>query len=118
MDNSQNSIIKYFGCGTNRDLDMMAHMIGRKDIHGEPGKLFGYDLCVQRTMQFRDERPENSPIDISPRALILKVWGPDFEMYVSRPNPDGVISGIIWDITQEELELVREWELVDYGAQE
>ncbi len=39
-------------------------------------------------------------------------------MYVSRPNPDGVIYGTIWHITPEEFELVREWEMVDYGAQE
>ena len=34
------------------------------------------------------------------------------------PNPDGVIYGTVWDITLEEFELVREWEMVDYGAQE
>lgn len=118
MKNSKTKIIKYFGFGTNRDLDMMAHMIGRKDIVGELGRLLGYELCIQRGKQFRDEIPKTSPLKISPRTLIVRSWGPEFKMYVSRPNPDGIIYGTIWDITPEELELVREWEMVDYGAQE
>lgn len=118
MGNSRRNIIKYFGFGTNRDMEMMAHMIDRENLVGEPGRLFGYELCIQKAKQFRDIIPENSPLDISPRTIIMNTWGPDFEMYVSRPNPDGVIYGTIWDITSEEFELVREWELVDYGAQE
>lgn len=110
--------IKYFGFGTNRDIDMMAHIVGRKNISGEPGKLIGYELCILKGKQFRDIIPKTSPLNISPRTLIVNSWGPDFKMYVSRPNPDGVIYGTIWDITPEEFELVREWELVDYGAQE
>lgn len=118
MSDSKVKTIKYFGFGTNRDLDMMVHMVGRENIFGEPGKLMGYELCIQRGKQFRDEILKTSPLEISPRTLIVKSWGPEFEMYVSRPNPDGVIYGTIWDITPEEFELVREWEMVDYGAQE
>lgn len=118
MDNSKGDLIKYFGHGTNKDKDMMVHMIGRKNILGEPGMLIGYELCIQKGRQFRDTIPKTSPINVSPRAIIINSWGPDFEMYVSRPNPNGVIYGTIWDITSEEFELVREWELVDYGAQE
>jgi hypothetical protein len=110
--------IKYFGFGTNKDLEMMEHMIGRKNIQGEKGKLFGYELCVQRGAQFREEIPENSVLGISPRTLIVNSWGPEFKMYVSRPNPEGIIFGTIWDITEDEFQLVREWEMVDYGAQE
>lgn len=111
-------IVYYFGFGTNKDLDMMAHMIGRNDIKGEAGRLIGFDVCIQRADQFRTEIPETSPLPVAPKDLILNSWGPNFEMYVSRPNPEGVAYGTIWEITPEELELVREWELVDYGAQE
>ena len=45
--------MQYFGFGTNRDLEMMAHMIGREDISGEPIKLVGYELCTLRGKQFR-----------------------------------------------------------------
>ena len=118
MDNTKKTTINYFGFGTNCDLEMMQHMIGRDKIEGEPGRLMGYELCIQRADQFRTEIPDTSPVDISPRDLIMKGWGPKFEMFVSRPNPDGVIYGTIWKITPEELEYVREWEIVDYGAQE
>lgn len=118
MNNPQNSIIKYFGFGTNCDIEMMAHMIGRDNIRGESGKLIGYELGTLKAKRFNDNVPKNSPVDISARAILVKGWGPDFDMYVSRPNPNGVIYGTIWDITPDELALVREWELVDHGAQE
>lgn len=118
MTDSKTKTIKYFGFGTNRDLEMMAHMVGREDISGEPGKLIGYELCIQRGKQFRNEIPKTSSLGISPRTLVVNSWGPEFKMYVSRLNPDGVIYGTIWDITPEEFELTREWEMVDYGAQE
>jgi hypothetical protein len=118
MKTSNEKIIKYFGFGTNRDLEMMIHMIGREEISGEPGKLFGYELCIQKGEQFRDVIPKSSPLTISPRAFILKTMGPGFKMYVSRPNPNGIIYGTIWDITPEEFEFVREWEMVEYGVQE
>jgi hypothetical protein len=114
----KDGMIAYFGFGTNKDKDMMAHMIGRSEIEGEPGKLLGYDVCIQKAHQFRTEIPKTSPIDISPRDIIINSWGPDFEMFVSRPNPKGETYGTIWYITSDELELVREWEIVDYGAQE
>ncbi len=111
-------MLYYFGFGTNKDLAMMQHMIGRDDIEGRPGKLLGYEVCIQKTSQFRTEIPPKTPLKKSPRDLIIASWGPDFEMYVSRPNPNAVAHGTIWKITLEELELVREWEIVDYGAQE
>jgi hypothetical protein len=113
-----NQTVLYFGFGTNKDLAMMEHMIGRNKIEGTSGVLIGYEVCIQRTDQFRTEIPPTTPYPVSPRDLILKSWGPKFEMYVSRPNPIGLAYGTIWTITPEELELVREWELVDYGAQE
>ncbi len=116
IDNNQTLL--YFGFGTNKDLAMMEHMVGRKKIEGTPGVLIGYDVCIQRTDQFRTEIPPTTPFQASPRDLIMRSWGPDFEMYVSKPNPNGRAYGTIWRITPEELELVREWELVDYGAQE
>jgi hypothetical protein len=110
--------IKYFGFGTNKDRDMMEHMIGKKGIKGEPGRLIGYEICIQKTHQFRTEIPITTPWNKSPKELIMKTWGKDFEMYVSRPNPLGIAYGTIWDLTLAELEIVREWEMVEYGAQE
>ncbi|MBI4919075.1 hypothetical protein HY837_04035 [archaeon] len=112
------NLIAYFGFGTNRDLAMMQHMIDRKKIKGEHGRLIGYEITIQKANQFRTEIPKTSPYPVSPKNLILRSWGPKFEMFTSRPNPTGVAYGTIWYITPEELELVREWEIVDYGCQE
>lgn len=111
-------MIVYFGFGTNKDRDMMSHIIGRNEIEGFWGKLIGYEVCVQRADQFRVDVPDTNPINKSPKDIIIGSWGPKFEMFVSRPNPSGEAYGTIWYISPEELELVREWELVDYGAQE
>ncbi len=111
--------INYFGFGTNRDPEMMEHMIGRKSIKGEHAKLIGYEITIQKASQFRNEIPLTSPNPTkSAKDLILSGWGTEFEMFTSRPNPKGVAYGTIWYITPEELELVENWELVDFGCQE
>lgn len=113
--------IYYFGFGTNKDKDMMAYMVGNKNLEGEHGRLIGFELCIQKPYQFRTEIPITSPLyqdQISPRDIITDAWGPDFEMFVSRKNSTGVIFGTIWKLTPEEFELVSEWEMVPYGCQE
>ncbi|OGK43666.1 hypothetical protein A2957_02860 [Candidatus Roizmanbacteria bacterium RIFCSPLOWO2_01_FULL_38_11] len=110
--------VKYFGFGTNKDLDMMVHMVGRSDLVGEPGRLIGFDVCIQKSREMREEIPETSPLKIPPKDLIIQNWGPDFDMFVSRPNPNGIAYGTIWDLTQDEIDLVKEWEAVDYGVQD
>lgn len=111
-------VIKYFGFGTNKDRDMMEHMIGRKDILGETAKLPGYEVCTQLAKHFNTEIPQDSPIDRSAYHILVGSWGEEFEMYASIPKEDAIAYGTIWYITPLELELVREWEMVDYGAQE
>ena len=106
---SDEDIVYYFGFGTNRDRDMMEHMVGRKGLTGEPGKLIGYEVCIQRADQFRTEIPENTPFYASPKDLIIKSWGSYFEMYVSRPNPGAFDVGTKWQLTLPILEFVREW---------
>lgn len=113
-----NTIIKYFGFGTNKDLAMMQHIVGRDDLKGEPGKLLGYKVCIQKSRDMRSEIPETSPIKKPPRDIIVENWGPDFDMFVSIPDPNGVAYGTIWDLTPEEVELVKEWECVEYGLQD
>lgn len=112
-------IVKYFGFGSNKDLDMMVHIIGRENIVGESGQLIGYEVCtiVAKNIK-REEIPPDSPLQISPKKIIINNWGPDFEMYYARANPASVAHGTIWDLFEEEMGLVREWELVDYGLQE
>ena len=110
--------IKFFGYGTNRDRDMMAHMVGNNNLVGEEGKLLGFELCIQKLDQIRDIIPKNSPIDKSPRELIRKNFGDEFELYIARPKKNGEIYGTIWELSKKELWLANEWELVEIGMQE
>ena len=110
--------IKYFGYGTNSDKGMMAHMVGNKNLKGEKGKLLGFELCIQKLKHIRNIVPKSSPIDKSPRELIRKNFDNKFELYIARPKQDGEIFGTIWELSEEELSLVKEWELVDIGMQE
>lgn len=118
MDSSKLCIVKYFGYGSNKDLEMMVHMVGRQDLKGEPGKLLGYELCIQKLENIRDIIPENSPVSVSPREIIRQNFGDVFELFIARPKADGVVYGTIWDLTPEEIELVKEWEMVELGMQE
>lgn len=110
-------LLKYFGPVTNGDPEMMYHMVGRH-LHGEPGTLKGYDLCIQKIHQIRNIIPKTSPLTRSPQEIIRAQFGDSFELYVLRPNPKGEVPGTIWDVTPQEMELIREWEMVDYGMQE
>ena len=110
--------IAYFGYGTNKDADMMAAMVGRKNLKGEPGMLPGYEVCIQKSNQIRNSVLKDAPFPVSPRELITKGFGGEFELYVIRENPKGEAYGTIWYLTAEEMELVNKWELVDFGMYE
>jgi hypothetical protein len=117
MNNLKSEVVKYFGYGTNRDHDMMAAMIGRDNLVGESGKLLGYDLCIQKMEHIPDVVLTNAPVAISPKTIVSQ-FGPEFELYIVRPNSNGITYGTIWDISPEEYDLVREWELLDFGMQQ
>lgn len=96
----------------------MAHMVGNENLKGEPGKLIGYQLCIQSLDQIRDIIPPNSPLKVSPREMIREGFGDKFDLFVAVQKPDAITYGTIWDLTPEEINLVKEWELVEYGMQE
>lgn len=110
-------MLNYFGYGTNRNLDMMAAMIGRKKIKGIPGKLLGHVLCIQRVEDISAKVVKTAPAPISPRDIIKREYGDSFELYITRPKKNGFAYGRIWKITPDEYELVRNWELLDFGMQ-
>lgn len=105
-------MIRYFGYGSNKDLDMMVHMVGRQNLKGEPGKLLDFELCVQKINQIRDKKP------VSPREIVRDGFGDSFELFVARQKPGAEIKGTIWELTPEELELVKNWEMTELGMQE
>jgi len=108
-------VIQYFAYGANRDSRMMKAITGSKELVGRQGTLKGYTLCVQKLNQIPDSVSETSPAPISPRALLKESWPDTFESYIIKPDPNGEVVGTIWKPTSLQRELVRDWELVDFG---
>ncbi|MDZ4385529.1 MAG: hypothetical protein U0944_03890 [Candidatus Moranbacteria bacterium] len=111
-------ILNYFGYGTNRDLEMMAAMIGRRDIEGKKGRLLSFELCIQKASDIADKILETAPTKTSPREIVTSTFDENFELYIIRPKENAITYGTIWKLTKEEYGLVRDWELLDFGMQE
>jgi hypothetical protein len=110
-------MIHYFGFGANRDNRMIEALIGRS-IVGVPALLNGYRLCVQSLPHIPDTIVPTAPVPVSPRAVIAENWPPEFESYGVRPARAYVVAGTIWALTHIEREIIRDWELVDFGWSE
>lgn len=109
--------ILYFGYGANRDPRMMAAITGNSKLIGQPGVLRGFKFYVQRLDQIPNKILPDAPTPISPRKAILDSgWGEDFKSYTIKPGSEtDVVTGTIWELTPLERELIRNWELIDFG---
>lgn len=109
--------ILYFGYGANRGREMMEAVTGNKNLKGQEVNLKGWELCVQRIGQVPDFIAKNSPVLVSPRDLLKENWPDSFESYIIRPSMDShsEVVGTLWELTPLERELVRDWELIDFG---
>lgn len=108
--------ILYFGYGANSQREMMEAITGNKNLVGQPGVLRGFKLCVQRMDQVPDSVSPNSPVRVSPKQILKDSWPDSFETYIIKPgNKVDEVTGTVWELTPLERELVRDWELVDFG---
>ncbi len=109
--------VLYFGYGANRDARMIAAILGKpaEQLVGRPAVLQDYQLGVQTLEQIPDTVMPNAPEPKSPRQILRNVWGEGFESYVIEYHPGCKVSGTVWELTPEERERVRDWELFDYG---
>lgn len=107
----------YFGYGANRDAKMIAAIVGtpESELVGRPGLLEGYELGVQSLAQIPDGIISSAPSPISPRQLLQTTWGEGFTSYVVRQDPHTKVSGTIWELSQDERNKIRDWELIDFG---
>lgn len=105
----------YFGYGANSQREMMKAITGNKDLKGIPATLSGVALYVQRLDQVPDRVVPTSPEPISPKASIKKHWSGDFTTYMIKPKENSFVKGTVWELNRQERELVREWEMVDFG---
>jgi len=107
--------VQYFGYGANRDPRMMAAITGNENLVGKPATLKGHGLYVQRRDQIPNTVLKSAPAPISPRTAIEENWPDSFESYVVRTDPETEVVGTVWELTRDERELAKDWELVEFG---
>lgn len=92
----------YFGYGTNKSRERIREIIGHDPGEGKGAVLDGYVL----TYQVLDQVPEG------PRTVLGKVWGDEFKGYTLRKG-SWKVAGVIWELEEDDLEKIKEWEFVD-----
>ncbi|MDO8503183.1 MAG: hypothetical protein Q7S60_00685 [bacterium] len=110
--------INFFSYVRGDDEEMMAAIFGRKNIHHENATLQGYELCIQTAKDIIDIILPTCNLSQSPKEILTEKRGPNFELYTIRPNPNKNIRGVIWYVSNEEYEHLREYELIDCGMSE
>ncbi len=110
----------YFGYGVTREPQMIAAILGKSETEliGIPATLEGYNLVIQRLDQVPDAINHNAPIPISPRTILKGSWGNDYVSYEIRQGPEGNVSGMVWELTPDERERIKDWELNVFGWHE
>lgn len=114
---SKNSV-KFFSYVVKEKVEGLRALFGRKKLLYEDAVLQGYELCIQTPKDLSDVVPKNSPSNMSPREIIKKNFGENYELYAIRAHPNKTVPGKIWYISPEEFEYLREWEMIDYGMSE
>lgn len=118
MKNQQSKTINFFSYVMGDDASIMSAIFGRKDITHEDATLHGYEYCIQTAKDVTNKVLSSCPFSSSPREILIKNRGPNFELYTIRPNSKNDIHGTIWYVTPEEYEYLRSYELIDCGLSE
>ena len=107
--------ILYFSYGANSRKEMMEAITGNKNLVGKLAILKGFALCVQRLDQVPDAVLSSSPVSLSPKKILEESWSDKFRTYMIKPKENSEVEGMVWELTPQERELVRDWELIDLG---
>lgn len=94
--------VLFFGYGANKSRSKIQQIIGKDPGLGVGAILEGYTLNLQSINQIPD----------IPRQILLKLYSGEFKAYTIRKG-DGVVVGAIWEIEEEDLNKIKEWEFVD-----
>ncbi len=118
MKKQNNDIINFFSYVQGDTSKLMAAIFGRKNISHEKAILLGYEMCIQTAKDVTDQVLPTCPFSASPREILIKHRGPDFELYTIRPNQQNKLPGTIWYVSAQEYEYLRNYELIDCGLSE
>ncbi len=93
---------QYFGYGpTLKNRKIIKEIIGRDPGEGRSAVIRGFQLGYQSLSQI--------PESVSNK--LLQFWGESFRAYTLVKGP-GVVSGIVWEITDEEFIKLQQWNFV------
>lgn len=95
------SKIYFFGYGAYRIKERVAQILGHTPEGGYGAVLEGYVLGIQSLEQIPNQAQD----------ILKKAWGDNFRCYTLKPGK-GVIAGVIWEIDEKDLEIIKEWEFV------
>lgn len=110
--------INFFSYVKGDNEEMMSAIFGRKNIYHEGATLQGYELCIQTAKDITDKVLPTCPYPLSPREILTKNRGPNFELYTIRPNLKKNLQGEVWHVSDEEYEYLRNYELIECGMSE
>jgi hypothetical protein len=108
--------IFYFGYGPNRRKEIIGAITANDNLVGYRAYLRGHILCTQKLHHISDCVFPSSPLPLSPRKILQSAWKDNFKSYtIIKGKKSDEIDGTIWELTPQEFDLVREWELTDFG---
>lgn len=100
--------VKYFGYGANLDPEMMEAVTGAK-LEGTPFVLKGFRLGILTL----PELPRNV------QRILRQDWDSSFRIYsILRADNNDKVRGILWELTDQQLGSVHNWELTGPLSQE
>lgn len=90
----------------------MQALTGNKNLVGHEAVLKGFKLNLQRLDQVPDIR---TIAPKSPREILKESFTDGFEFFVASPDEKGQVAVTVWELSDEERELMRDFELIDLG---
>lgn len=108
MENEAQYEYRYFGFGATTSREMLTAITGVEPVLIGPSVLHDFQLCIQGI----DDIPAG---DQNPRAILERVWGNVFKSYALKKRVGARVVGMLFGVTQPQLESLKRWELCDEG---
>lgn len=91
----------FFGYGANRNRSLLSRLFGH-ELEKELGAIIeGYQLAYQNLEQIPDV----------PQQIIRERYGNEYRTYTLQKG-EGVVSGALFELTDQDIEVLKEWEFV------
>ena len=111
------STISYFGYGAMANRAIMTALLGRTPhFEVRNSAIRGWGLVTQNLSDIPNAARMHDGVEINPQQLMREIWGEDFRSYTIIPRQEGTVYGILWEgLTDPEDELLKEWQLIQWG---